>query len=293
MNAFSPLERSLGPASGGGKLTGCNNSVITVRDRRFLRDGAQRRWWANGDPVATAWFTALSACFPRGEAFFIEAVKAHRDGVPDDLAEDIRGFIAQEINHSREHLALNRLAEAAGYDLAEVDQRLAAFLDMTRGRPAIVNLAATIALEHFTAMMAHELLSNPRHLAGCDPEFRALWEWHAAEEIEHKAVAFDTWRHATRNWSRWRRWKLKALMMAIVSANFIKHRWRDTLSLLAADGITGWRAKTRVVRFLLVRPGILRAIVPAWIAWFLPGFHPWQVDDRALITQAEARLSGD
>lgn len=290
MNAFSPLEPSLGAAGDAGKLTD-GNGAITVRDRRFLREGGQRRWWANGDPVATAWFTALSACFPRGEAFFIEAVKAHRDGAPPQLAEDIRGFIAQEINHTREHLALNRLAEAAGYDLAAVDQRLTAFLDMTRGRPAIVNLAATMALEHFTAMMAHELLANQRHLDGCDPEVRALWEWHAIEEIEHKAVAHDTWLHATRGWSRWRRWKLKALMMAIVSISFVRHRWRDTLSLLATDGITGWRAKVRLLGYVLVRPGILRAIAPAWIAYFLPGFHPWQIDDQALIAQAEARLA--
>ena len=290
MNAFSPVEPNLGPVGGGSKLTACN-ATITVRDRRFLRDGGPRRWWANGDPVATAWFTALSACFPRGEAFFIEAVKAHRDEAPPQLAEEIRAFIAQEINHTREHLALNRLAEAAGYDLAAVDQRLAAFLDMTRGRPAIVNLAATMALEHFTAMMAHELLRDPRHLNGCDGEVRALWEWHAVEEIEHKAVAYDTWLHATRDWSRWRRWKLKSLMMAIVSLNFVRHRWRDTLSLLATDGVTGWRAKARLLRYLLLSPGIMRAIVPAWIAYFLPGFHPWQVNDRALIAQAEARLS--
>lgn len=290
MNAFSPLEPSLGAGGQAGKLTDSNGAIM-VRDRRFLREGGQRRWWANGDPVATAWFTALSACFPRGEAFFIEAVKAHRDGAPPQLAQDIRAFIAQEINHTREHLALNRLAEAAGYDLAAVDQRLAAFLEMTRGRPAIVNLAATMALEHFTAMMAHELLADPRHLEGCDPEVRALWEWHAVEEIEHKAVAHDTWLHATRGWSRWRRWKLKALMMTIVSISFVKHRWRDSLSLLATDGITGWRAKTRLLGYLLVRPGVLRAIAPAWLAYFLPGFHPWRVDDRALIAQAEARLS--
>lgn len=288
MNAFSPLEPSLGAAGDAGKLTD-GNAPITVRDRRFLREGGQRRWWANGDPVATAWFTALSACFPRGEAFFIEAVKAHREGAPTQLAEEIRAFIAQEINHTREHMALNRLAEAAGYDLAAVDRRLAAFLEMTRGRPAIVNLAATMALEHFTAMMAHELLADPRHLDGCDSEVRALWEWHAVEEIEHKAVAHDTWLHATRGWSRWRRWKLKALMMTIVSINFLKHRWRDTLSLLATDGITGWRARVRLLGYVLVRPGILRAIAPAWFAYFLPGFHPWQVDDRALVAQAEAQ----
>jgi predicted metal-dependent hydrolase len=92
--------------------------AITVRDRRFGRESGPSRRWLAGDPVASAWFTVLSATFPRGEAFFVESVKACRDGAPPPLAEAIRAFVAQEINHTREHLALNRAAREAGYDLS-------------------------------------------------------------------------------------------------------------------------------------------------------------------------------
>lgn len=287
MEAPLPLVSRLGRDSTDRKRP-TRNGTITVRDQRFLRGAGPRRWWAGGDPVATAWFTALSACFPRGEAFFIEAVKAHRAGVPAELDAQIRDFIAQEINHTREHLALNRLAEVAGYDLGAIDRRLAAFLAMTRGRPAIVNLAATMALEHFTAMLAHQYLRDSRHFAGTDPEVAALWRWHAVEEIEHKAVAYDTWLHATRGWSRWRRWKLKTLMMLVVSGNFLRHRFNDALSLLATDGITGGKARLRLLAYMFVSPGVLLRIVPAWIAYFLPGFHPWNLDDRHLIAPMES-----
>ena len=47
---------------------------------------------------------------------------------------------------------------------AEVEERLA----ITRERPPVVNVAATMALEHYTAMMAHEFLAHPRHFAGAD-----------------------------------------------------------------------------------------------------------------------------
>jgi len=87
--------------------------AITVRDLRFVRESKPPRWWLGGDPVATAWFNALSGTFPRGEAYFIEAVKAHRDGVPPKLNEEIRAFIVQEVNHTREHLAFNRIAAEA------------------------------------------------------------------------------------------------------------------------------------------------------------------------------------
>jgi uncharacterized protein len=273
--------------------TGMNGApAITVRDLRFLRDKPPPRHWMNGDPIATAWFTALSGTFPRGEAFFVEAVKAHREGAPPELAEQIRRFIVQEVNHSREHLALNRIATEAGFDMAKIDRRVEDVMNQLKGRHAILDLASTMALEHYTAMMAHEFLANPAHFADSDPEAIDLWRWHAIEEIEHKAVAYDTWLHATREWSRGKRWRVKTLMMLIVTKNFIAHRVADTLDLLAQDGHTGWRVKLKLAHFLLVRPGVLRRIFPAWLAYFLPGFHPWNTDDRALIAQAECQLKG-
>lgn len=256
---------------------------ITIRDRRFARDAVAKRWWLNGDPVGTAWFNALSATFPRGEAFFIDSVKAHRDGTPPKLAAEIRAFVKQEINHTREHIVFNKLAEHSGYDIDFIDQRVEKMLAMTKDRPQIVNLAATMALEHFTAMLGQELLENPAHLEGAEGDLGDLWRWHSAEEVEHKGVAYDTWLHATRDWSRFRRWKVKSLLMLIVTNRFIGHRVADMLQLLAQDGLTGAKWKWKVAAYLLWKPGFLRRIFPQWLAYFMPGFHPWNHDARPLI----------
>ncbi|NIJ61336.1 metal-dependent hydrolase [Qipengyuania flava] len=256
--------------------------TITVRDERFNRGTNPRRWWA-GEPFGTAWHNALSATFPRGEAFFIEAVKAHREGADAELDAEIRAFVRQEINHTREHIAFNRLAEDAGYDIKAIDTRVAEMLALTKDRPAIANLAVTMALEHYTAMMAAEFLENPAHFAEADAEVRDMWRWHAAEEIEHKGVAFDTWNHATRDWTPGKRWRVRSLVMVSVTARFFKNRWTDSLELLAQDGITGWKAKWGLFKYLTVSPGIVRRIFPAWLAYFKPGFHPWDHDDRELI----------
>ncbi|MEJ5978632.1 metal-dependent hydrolase [Novosphingobium sp. PS1R-30] len=261
--------------------------AITVRDRRFSRVD-KPRWWLNGDPIATAWLHSLSATFPRGEAFFIESVKAFREGVSPQLAEEIRAFVAQEINHSREHIAFNRSATDAGYDLSAIDAHVVEWLEITRSRPMIFNLAATIALEHFTAMMAHEFLLRPEYFEGAHPDSAAMWRWHAIEEIEHKGVAYDTYLHATRGWSRWKRWKLKSLVMLAVTRDFVHNRIRDTLQLLAQDGITGPRVRWKLLAYLFWSPGVLRRILPAWLGYFRPGFHPWNHDDRALIARAAA-----
>ena len=75
--------------------------TITPRDRRFGRGMTQSRWWMRGDPIATAFYNALSVTFPRGEAFFVESVRAFRDGVPPKLEREINAFIKQEVMHSR------------------------------------------------------------------------------------------------------------------------------------------------------------------------------------------------
>ena len=256
--------------------------TITVRDERFNRGTNPRRWWA-GEPFGTAWHNALSATFPRGEAFFIEAVKAHREGADPKLEAEIRAFVKQEINHTREHIAFNKLAENAGYDIKAIDQRVAELLALTKDRPAIANLAVTMALEHYTAMMAAEFLANPQHFKDADPEVRDMWRWHAAEEIEHKGVAYDTWNHATKDWTPFRRWKVRSLVMLTVTARFFKNRWVDSLNLLEQDGITGWKAKWGLFKYLTVSPGVVRRIFPAWLSYFKPGFHPWDHDDRELI----------
>ena len=292
MNAPAKFPLDLEPAAPSGKraVPTPADLTITVRDQRFGRAAKPGKWWLAGNPVATHWHNALSATFPRGEAMFIESVKAHRDGVPPKLEGEIRAFVKQEINHTREHLVFNNAAIEAGYDLASIDRRLEANLALTKDRPPIINLAVTIALEHYTAMMAHDFLANPKHFAGAEPDSAAMWKWHAMEEIEHKGVAYDTFLHATRSWTKWRRWKLKSIMMLLVSGSFLKNRWNDTLELLAQDGITGPKVKLQLAWYLVGSPGVLRRVFPAWCSYFLPGFHPWNHDDRALIGKTESEF---
>ncbi|HLL59660.1 MAG TPA: metal-dependent hydrolase [Allosphingosinicella sp.] len=265
--------------------------TITPRDRRFGRGSRQERWWHGGDPIATALYNALSATFPKGEAFFVESVRKFREGANPRLAAEIKAFTTQEVMHSREHVAFNKRAHEAGYDLSKLDARVDWRLDMVRERHPIASLAATMALEHFTAILAHELLKDPRHLAGADAESAALWRWHSIEEIEHKGVAYDTWLHATKDWPRFKRWRVKGKVMLLVTRNFLVDRTLGALELLRQDGIIGPRAWARLFWFAYVRPGMMRKILAAWASFFMPGFHPWNHDDRALIAAEEKRLS--
>ena len=256
---------------------------ITPRDRRFGRETAAPRLWHGGRVEATAIYNALSTTFPKGEAFFVESVRAFREGAPPRLAEEIKGFTTQEAIHSREHDAFNKRAAEAGYDLSRLEAQVEKRLAVTRGKPPIVSLAATMALEHFTAILAHQLLADPRHLAGAEKEAADLWRWHAVEEIEHKGVAYDTWLHATHGWPRFKRWKVKAKVMLYVTRNFLVDRTAGSLELMRQDGVTGLYAWRRLLWYAWIRPGMFRKIAGAWLRYFLPGFHPWNEDDRALL----------
>ena len=101
MNAQTKFPLDLEPAGLSGKEPDSSNVPtpadleIVVRDLRFGRTNKPGKWWLAGNPIATHWHNALSATFPRGEAMFIEAVKAHRDGVPPKLEGEIRAFVKQ------------------------------------------------------------------------------------------------------------------------------------------------------------------------------------------------------
>jgi predicted metal-dependent hydrolase len=262
--------------------------MITPRDRRFGRGSVQKRWWLNDDPIASTFHDALSITFPKGEAFFVESVKAFREGASPKLSGEIRSFVMQEVMHSREHVAFNNRVVDAGYDISALEQVVTDSLELTKDRPAILNLAVTMALEHYTAMLAHQMLANPKYFAGIDPDLKAMWAWHAIEEIEHKGVAYDTWLDATRDWSAWKRWKVKAIMMLLMSRIFWPARWNGTLELLRQDGLTGWRVKARLAWYLFGAPGVVRRMIPSFLAYFMPGFHPWNHDDRALIAKVDS-----
>lgn len=265
--------------------------TITPRDLRVDRNTRNARWWHGGDPIATAYFNALSAAFPQGETFFIESVRRYRDQVDEPLREQIAAFVQQEAMHTREHLAFNKLMRTAGYDITAMDAETRRRVDEARTRPAVVQLALTVALEHFTAIMAHSLLTEREPLPGAPEEILRLWQWHAIEEIEHKAVAYDTFLAVTRHMPAWRRWALRCHVMALVSLQFWYSNFQRMADFFRQDGMNTPRTWWRVAKYLLVKPGMFRRIFRDYLRFYGPGFHPWHRDDRPLIADVERKLA--
>ena len=262
-----------------------------VRDYSFGRDLAPRRWWLNGNPIASAIFDGLSATFPHGERFFMDAVRPYRDGAPERLREQITTFIRQEAMHTREHIALNRHIAAHGRNLQAADRRSQAVVDIARAGSPLQQLAATAALEHFTAVLGHVVLAHPKYLKGADPQIARLWRWHSLEEIEHKAVAFDALAYVLRDAPAWKRWAFRTSVMARMSLLFSGPTLGNIVQLLQDDGISKPRIYGGLLSYVLASPGLIWDALAPCLAYYRPGFHPWDLDDRDLLVAADQELT--
>lgn len=265
--------------------------AVAPRDIRFDLASAQKGHWLGGDPVGTAVFNALSLTFPDGERMFMDAVKAYRDRLTGKLAEDAKGFIAQEAIHSREHHHLNSQIDRERYPVAEIEETIRGRVKMARERGPMAMLISTIALEHFTAMMA-EMHARHRNLFDTTaPEIEKLWRWHAVEETEHKAVAYDVFLEVTKDWSPLKRYMIRCRAMFFVTIMFTRNISRYAARLLEADGYTPEAALKAVKRFVWGDPGIFRRGWKTYFAWYRPGFHPWDQDDRPLVADWMAEFN--
>ena len=266
-------------------------SDIPRRDVDFALDpAAVPRDWVDGCPYGTTMLVALSLLFPEGERFFVDSVKQLRDRVDDPALRDaITGFIGQEAMHGREHRALNELAAAHGYvEGAAVERRLRWLLDVgRRWLPKRSQLAVTCALEHFTAILAENLLGDPAQQADLDPSVRALWQWHALEESEHKAVAFDVYRAVGGGYAR------RASTMLFTTAIFFAVLGAVHARLMVTRRVL-WKpwTWTRGVRKMWLYPAYFTRLVPAWLSYFRPSFHPDDRDTAALLATWRDALFG-
>ena len=253
---------------------------IRPRHPTFDLEEALAGDWNGGDPFRTAFFNAMSLSFPSGERFFIDSVRAFEDEIREPaLREAIRGFIGQEAVHRRIHQDYNEtFCRQRGYHLDELEAPILERIEWGRENLSpLAQLAATVALEHLTATLAAALLgSHPETLAGADPRVAEVWLWHAVEETEHKAVAFDVYSHVGGCPKRLRQ------TLKFVTMNFLRDNFRAVRTMLRLDG-HGAAVFVRGLWYLFGWPGILRRVAPDWAAFRRRGFDPRHEGDEALL----------
>lgn len=257
-------------------------------------DGDIPRYWFGGDPFKSRFFDAMSLLFPEGEKFFISCVRDYRDQITDpELQAQVKDFIYQEGQHGIVHTRFNDRLKAQGIAVDNILERQKEIMfGFFRKRfSRTYTLGQTAAAEHMTALMAHGFFAN-RMFAVADPRIRAMYAWHAVEEIEHKAVAFDVFQKVAKGG-----YFTRALSMLQVSLSFPLHVFLIMAHMFRVDGVKNrlsvW---LRGLWWLYGPGGLYPRLLPHYLTYFKPGFHPWKHGDMSIYrqwTDAFERNHGD
>lgn len=251
------------------------------------------RFWNGKDAFRTAFANALSMSFPCGEQFFIDAVKAGLKHLPDTvnappLREGLKKFIGQEATHRQMHTTYNAQLEMQGYRNMW-EPRVARRIEILRSRMKrkcikkkyLHELAITCAVEHLTAILGDITLARQEDVHdwfynACEP-MKTLWRWHAAEESEHKSMAFDLYLSLGGDRAMRMYWYRRFLMLFVIdlASQTIYNLWRDgTWKYLST-----WKSGAK---FILGRHGLLRSTWAQLEDYARLDFHPQQQGDNTL-----------
>lgn len=238
------------------------------------------RYWANNNPVITAFYNALSSVIPTGEKFFIRTVKESASAITDPvLKKELTGFVAQESQHRVGHNAMNEWIRDQGYAIDSVERGVNRLLDFVEKHFSMKNqLALTVALEHFSCLLSDQYLRHKALQARLHPSMRAFLVAHCIEEIEHKAVAFDVYQE------KYGDYLSRILMMLFVTVIFAPNVFRiQFIYLWHEKHLFNVKAWAGAVRYFWFSPGWFGRTIPGYLSYFKPSFHPWQHDNSALI----------
>jgi len=259
------------------KLTGASVGIPPRHVTFSMAEDSPRYFYGN-NATATIFFAMLSGAFPPGERFFMESVRRFRDRIEDDhLKAQVSGFMGQEAIHGREHDRLNAMLAERGFDMEASDKIVKLGLKVFNLMPPSTRLAATTFMEHFTALLAEQLLKDEGFVALADPEMIKIWQWHALEELEHKAVAYDVYDKIGNS-------RLERLVAALASSLVLIPMLGGTWAwMLAKEGKLG-SAKDNIngINMLFGKNGFITKTIPKMPLFCKQGFHPKDHDTSEL-----------
>lgn len=255
---------------------------IPLRKPNLEFDASIPRHWMNGNAFATHFFNGLNLVFPDGERFFVKAVHDHLGQITDPvLLRQAKQFAAQEGQHANQHEKYFDCLRAQGYQIDTFLRRFHRFFLWTnRWVPAPLRLAMTAGAEHYTAVLGAGAIEEFALLADAHPTMRALIVWHATEEVEHKAVAFDVLRATHPSYL------LRVTGFVLATIALFGWAFAGTRMLLRQDGIARREVEAQR-RLALARDDGrgLRRIRAGVRAYFRRDFHPSEQDHLALARQ--------
>jgi predicted metal-dependent hydrolase len=253
-------------------------STITVRRMSFEFPESLDDVLPGDDLLDESYLVAFSLTMPALEPYLIRTMRAVASKVTDpQLADDMKAFIGQEAQHFQNHrrvneMVLRQLGEPAAAQIEQILDRLESdyrrSTDTASDRYNLVYAEGFEAMTCAMAMASFERAANPA-TPGRFGAWQQLWAWHAAEEIEHRTVAFGAYEHLVGSYP-YRVW------------GSLRAQWHFQ------------RCIVRLQRVVLASRGSsAKPILPPWVRQpdgrrrylrsFRPGYHPAELEPNALV----------
>ncbi|GGQ58377.1 metal-dependent hydrolase [Streptomyces flaveolus] len=260
--------------------------VLTPRDVQFDWESLPLHW-VPGEPLTTHVINVLHLLLPEGERWFVEVFRQTMPLITDEeLRSRVLGFTGQEAVHAEAHQGVLDHLIAKGVPITPyVDQVEHLFrqvlgdkpgLNARRERQYLIERVAIIAgIEHFTAFLGDWILNaEALDRAGADPTMLDLLRWHGAEEVEHRAVAYDLLRHLDRGYAR----RVRTMVVATTTLAQLWVRGTRYLTSVDPERAPGakatWRGASKAARRGLL-PNPVKLVVSV-LRYFSPRYHPSQ-----------------
>ncbi len=268
-----------------------SRSKIEIKPRRvgFDFSDIDSPFFYKGNPCISALWVAMSTSFPAGEGEFIRTTKHYEGQISDEtLLQDVQQFTHQEAHHSLQHRLVNKLFAEQGYNIGMLEAVYKAELDKRAARWSHEKrLAHTVVVEHVTAVMANYALTHDEQMQPFPESVRALFQWHSIEEIEHKSVTFDVYKHCVDD-----RRLLMRQYYKFIFLEFPLNMYLSSRALLKHQGrkVT-WKERRELWRYLFGDKGLVSSVKHLYWMFRNPDFHPWDHDDSALVETWKKKLS--
>lgn len=230
-----------------------------------------RKYWFDGNPTITSFFNGLSVSIPTIERYIVGSARAALPHLKNQaLRESVEILTHEEEAHARVHVAYNTLLRKQGYKIDKhvaFEEAVARFFNK---RSVKTRLAVCVCSEFFTAVMGrHVLRTCVPSVKGIDERMRALWTWHSLEELHHRSTAFNLYVDQKGGYFR------RTGIMLFLAVRWLLAHVSASLAILGqSKAPLSFKEIWRGVMFVLGPKGFYTNVIPSWVLFFKPGFHP-------------------
>lgn len=254
--------------------------TVKVRSPAFVFSSTIASHWCGDLPEFSHVASAFMAALPELEPYFIHNVREGLQHVTDPtLREQVEWFVAQEARHAQQHRRFNQLLSQRYPELPRLERQIRARLDHSKRHHSLAfRLAYTAGYEAITYHLVCLMMAQRKvWLQQADQNVLALLAWHAAEEVEHKSVAYDLFRAVHGGYLMRTRGLASAFVHTIREIRLV------TRYFLEVDGLYRQRACRRRLRAL--RISLLTGLVPRFLAYLRPSYEPADEQDPPLLLE--------